>query len=163
MKASSSGTDPLTSRLLGAGPSLASAKGHRYAILRALVSPPPIWKEAKTDPTLPAKNPCLRAPGTRLRGPHWPFFEALGRLIGLLHGVPLWGSAQACSSCWVCRRRKERRIIPLQVSVSVAALHFQWLGKVTSRLENTTSLKAAAFKAKPGEQRKLLNFFIYFF
>lgn len=86
-----------------------------------------------TPQSLP-RTPVLRAPGTRLRGPHWLFcfFEALGRLIGLLHRAPLWGSAQACSSCWVCRRRKEQRLIPLQVSLSVATLHFQWLGKVTS-------------------------------
>lgn len=86
-----------------------------------------------TPQSLP-RTPILRAPGTRLRGPHWLFcfFEALGRLIGLLHRAPLWGSAQACSSCWVCRRRKEQRLIPLQVSLSVATLHFQWLGKVTS-------------------------------
>lgn len=86
-----------------------------------------------TPQSLP-RTPVLRAPGTRLRGPHWLFyfFEALGRLIGLLHRAPLWGSTQACSSCWVCRRRKEQRLIPLQVSLSVATLHFQWLGKVTS-------------------------------
>lgn len=34
-----------------------------------------------------------------------------------------------------CRRRKEQQIIPLQVSLSVATLHFQSLGKVTSALD----------------------------
>lgn len=70
--------------------------------------------------------------------------------------MPLWGSAQACSSCWVWR--KERRIIPLQVSVSVAALHFQWLGKVTSRLESTTS-RHAATKTRRAEKKPSFFYF----
>lgn len=83
------------------------------ALVRAPTSTPPIWSGAKRDPAEAAKRPCPQGPPAPDLGdgcggalPHWlfPFLKALGRLIGLLCRAPLWGSAQACSSCWVCRR-----------------------------------------------------------
>lgn len=123
----------ILSPLPGASLSLASVKGHRYTIL--CPCPTPTYLIQGQDwPHRACQGPPFCGPRAPDLGAHTDscFFEALGRLIGLLHRAPLWGSAQACSSCWVCRRRKEQRLIPLQVSLSVATLHFQWLGKVTS-------------------------------
>lgn len=130
VKASSTRTDPLTSPR--SMPQLASAKGHRYTVL--CPCPVPAYLIGGQEWACRAcQGPLSVGPRHQTQGPL--LFEALGRLIGLLCRAPLWGSAQACSSCWVCRRRKEQRLIPLQVSLSVATLHFQWLGKVTSALD----------------------------
>lgn len=116
--------------------SLASAKGHRYTVLCPCPAPTYLiggqeWLRRS------CQEPPSVGPRHQTQGPTLAplLFEALGRLIGLLCRAPLWGSAQACSSCWVCRRRKEQWLIPLQVSLSVATLHFQWLRKVTSVLD----------------------------
>lgn len=126
----------ILSPLPGACLSLASAKGHRYTVLRPC--PAPAYLIGGQEwPRRACQGPLSVGPRHQTQGPTLTplLFEALGRLIGLLCRAPLWGSAQACSSCWVCRRRKEQRLIPLQVSLSVATLHFQWLGKVTSALD----------------------------
>lgn len=134
VKASSTRTDALTSPR--STPQLASAKGHRYAVL--CPCPIPTYLIGGQEwPCRDCQGPLSVVPRHQTQGPSLAplLFEALGRLIGLLCRAPLWGSAQACSSCWVRRRRKEQRLIPLQVSLSVATLHFQWLGKVTSALD----------------------------
>lgn len=126
----------ILSPLPGARLSLASAKGHRYAVL--CPCPAPAYLIGGQEwPRRACQEPLSVGPRHQTQGPTLAplLFEALGRLIGLLCRAPLWGSAQACSSCWVCRRRKEQRLIPLQVSLSVATLHFQWLRKVTSALD----------------------------
>lgn len=131
VKASSTRTDPLTSPR--STPQLASAKGHRYAVL--CPCPVPAYLIGGQEwPCRACQGPLSVGPRHQTQGPSLAplLFEALGRLIGLLCRAPLWGSAQACSSCWVCRRRKEQRLIPLQVSLSVATLHFQWLRKVNA-------------------------------
>ena len=123
----------IRSPLPGARLSLASAKGHRYTVL--CPCPAPAYLIGGQEwPRGACQEPLSVGPRQQTQGPTPAplLFEALGRLIGLLCRAPLWGSAQACSSCWVCRRRKEQRLIPLQVSLSVATLHFQWLRKVTS-------------------------------
>lgn len=123
----------IRSPLPGARLSLASAKGHRYTVL--CPCPAPAYLIGGQEwPRRACQEPLSVGPRQQTQGPTPAplLFEALGRLIGLLCRAPLWGSAQACSSCWVCRRRKEQRLIPLQVSLSVATLHFQWLRKVTS-------------------------------
>lgn len=123
----------ILSPLPGARLSLASAKGHRYAV--PCPCPTPAYLIGGQErPCRACQEPLSAGPRHRTQGPTLAplLFEALGRLIGLLCTAPLWGSAQACSSCWVCRRRKEQQLIPLQVSLSVATLHFQWLRKVTS-------------------------------
>lgn len=127
----------ILSPLPGARLSLASAKGHRYTVL--CPCPAPAYLIGGQEwPRRACQEPLSVGPRHQTQGPTLAplLFEALGRLIGLLCRAPLWGSAQACSSCWVCRRRKEQRLIPLQVSLSVATLHFQWLRKVTSALDN---------------------------
>ncbi len=127
----------ILSPLPGARLSLASAKGHRYTVL--CPCPAPAYLIGGQEwPRRACQEPLSVGPRHQTQGPTLAplLFEALGRLIGLLCREPLWGSAQACSSCWVCRRRKEQRLIPLQVSLSVATLHFQWLRKVTSALDN---------------------------
>lgn len=126
----------ILSPLPGARLSLASAKGHRYTVL--CPCPAPAYLIGGQEwPRRACQEPLSVGPRHQTQGPTLAplLFEALGRLIGLLCRAPLWGSAQACSSCWVCRRRKEQRLIPLQVSLSVATLHFQWLRKVTSALD----------------------------
>lgn len=126
----------ILSPLPGARLSLASAKGHRYTVL--CPCPAPAYLIGGQEwPRGACQGPLSVGPRHQTQGPTLALllFEALERLIGLLCRVPLWGSAQACSSCWVCRRRKEQWLIPLQVSLSVATLHFQWLGKVTSALD----------------------------
>lgn len=99
-------------------PSLASAKGHGTLYLCPCRGPHLHATYLIRGQAWPCRG-CQEAlstgpPGTRLGRwacvggalPHWlfPFLKALERLIGLLCGAPLWGSAQACSSCWVCRR-----------------------------------------------------------
>lgn len=114
------------------------------------LAPPPAYLIGGQDwPRRACQGPLSVGPGHQTQGPTLSplLFEALGRLIGLLCRAPLWGSAQACSSCWVCRRRKEQWLIPLQVSLSVAALHFQWLRKVTSALNKPMQ--------KPQKQKQL--------
>lgn len=126
----------ILSPLPGARLSLASAKGHRYTVL--CPCPAPAYLIGGQEwPRRACQEPLSVGPRQQTQGPTLAplLFEALGRLIGLLCRAPLWGSAQACSSCWVCRRRKEQWLIPLQVSLSVATLHFQWLRKVTSALD----------------------------
>lgn len=108
-------------RLLpGALPSLASAKGHGTLYLCPCPGPRLLSTyliEGQAWPRGACQEPLsVGPPGTRLGGggvcmgggvlPRWlhSFLKALGRLIGLLCRVPLWGSAQACSSCWVRRR-----------------------------------------------------------
>lgn len=123
----------ILSPLPGAGPSLASAKGHRYTVLCPW--PAPAYLIGGQEwPCRVCQGPPSAGPRHQTQGPMLAplLFEALGRLIGLLCRAPLWGSAQACSSCWVSRRRKEQRLIPLQVSLSVAAALSQWLTKVTA-------------------------------
>lgn len=82
---------------------LAFVEGHRYVVECPCSVPVCLIRGQKSLWSWGAPVHGLRTQGPTL---DFLLFKALGRLIGLLSRAPLWGSTQACSSCWVCRRWK---------------------------------------------------------